>query len=218
MRERVSFLETTPPAQPFLTLYAFLTILHLVFSPFVNTMVRFQWLENLHGNEIMKIQVGGLADGLYNYRLTADSTLLGLDERFQGQVNVDATVEKSGTQVFLSAEVKTDASFVCDRCLSPFLSPLKSSYRMYYVAEESGDYRVDPSELQIVPPGFSVIDLHEDVRQTVLLSVPLKVLCSETCKGLCPHCGTNWNLNSCTCEELTADSRWEQLKRLKKQA
>jgi uncharacterized protein len=89
---------------------------------------------------------------------------------------------------------------------------------MYYVTEESPDRQIDPAELQIMPPGFSVIDLHDDVRQTVLLSIPLKVLCSEDCKGLCPHCGANWNLGSCNCEENAVDPRWEQLAKLKRQA
>ena len=165
----------------------------------------------------MKIQVGGLADGIYSYRLAADSASLDLDERFNNQVVVDATVEKSGTQVFLSAEVVANASFECDRCLSPFLSPLRSSYRMYYLAEGSADSTINSLELQIVPPGFSVMDLHDDVRQTVLLSVPFKLLCSERCKGLCPHCGANCNLGSCNCKEQAVDPRWEQLIRLKKQ-
>ena len=165
----------------------------------------------------MKIQVGGLADGIYNYRLAADSASLDLDERFNNQVVVDATVEKSGTQVFLSAEVVANASFECDRCLAPFLSPLRPSYRMYYVTEENADTNIDSLELQIVPPGFSVIDLYDDVRQTVLLSVPFKLLCLERCKGLCPQCGINWNLESCNCEEQAVDPRWEQLIRLKKQ-
>ena len=165
----------------------------------------------------MKIQVGGMADGIFSYHLTADSASLNLDERFNNQVVVDATVEKSGTQVFLSAEVIASASFECDRCLAPFLSPLRSSYRMYYLTEESAENTMDPLELQIVPPGFSVIDLHDDVRQTVLLSVPFKLLCSERCKGLCPHRGTNWNLGSCNCEEQSVDPRWEQLIRLKTQ-
>jgi uncharacterized protein len=172
--------------------------------------------QNLHGLGTMKIQVGGMADGIYRYQLAADPASLDLDERFNSQVVVDATIEKSGTQVFLSAEVVAHASFECDRCLAPFLSPLKSSYRMYYLTEERSDSNVDPLELQIVPPGFSVIDLHDDVRQTVLLSVPFKLLCSEGCKGLCPRCGTNWNMGSCDCEEHAVDPRWDQLVRLKK--
>jgi uncharacterized protein len=166
----------------------------------------------------MKIQVGGLADGVYAYRLSGDPHSLGLDERFQSTVAVDATVEKSGTQVFLSAKVMTEALFACDRCLSPFRADLESSYQMYYLTEEGADRLIDPAELQIVPPGFSVIDLRDDVRQTVLLSVPLKVLCTEDCKGLCPHCGANWNLAPCECEQSAVDTRWEQLSKLKRQA
>jgi uncharacterized protein len=164
----------------------------------------------------MKIQVGGLSDGLYSFKLAEDPTSLGLDTRFRDQVVVDASVEKSGTQVFLSARVTTRASFECDRCLTPFDSPIESSYRMYYVLEGSADSNIDPLELQVMPPGFSVIDLQDDVRQTVLLSVPLKNVCRDQCKGLCPRCGINWNNESCTCEETIADSRWDSLLGLKK--
>ena len=165
----------------------------------------------------MKIQVGGLSDGVFHFSFAVDSTTLGLDEHFRDQVVAKARLEKSGSQFFLSTNIEALGSFECDRCLTPFPSPLASSYRMYYVTQEGADKSVDPAELQIVPPGFSVIDLSEDVRQTVLLSVPLKVLCSENCRGLCPHCGINLNAATCTCTEKTVDTRWEQLSKLKKQ-
>ena len=165
----------------------------------------------------MKIQVGGLSDGVYQYVITSDSSSLELDSHFPNQVIAEVTVEKSGTQIFLAAKVSTNGSFECDRCLTHFSFPLRSSYRMCYVTEGGADSQVDPSELQIVPPGFSVIDLSEDVRQSVLLSVPLKLLCTENCKGLCPHCGTNLNSGICTCTQNAVDTRWEKLNQLKKQ-
>lgn len=165
----------------------------------------------------MKIQVGGLSDGIYQYTLAEDATSLELGDHFADQVIANVTVEKSGTQIFLAATVSVNGLFECDRCLTPFSSPLRSSYRMYYVTEGGADRQIEPSELQIVPPGFSVIDLSEDVRQTVLLSVPLKLLCTENCKGLCPHCGRNLNSGTCTCTQNAVDTRWEQLIKLKKQ-
>lgn len=165
----------------------------------------------------MKIQVGGLSDGVYEYTLATDAASLELGSHFQERIVVNVTVEKSGSQVFLKAAVSAGASFTCDRCLTPFLSPLASSYRMCYVAEGSTHGSIDPAELQVVPAGFSVIDMSDDVRQTVLLSVPLKLLCSESCRGLCPHCGINLNLGTCTCTEHSVDPRWEQLIKLKKQ-
>lgn len=165
----------------------------------------------------MKIQAGGLSDGVYEYTLAEDATSLNLGGAFKDQVIVNVKVEKSGTQIFLKARVSVQGAFECDRCLTPFGSLLTSSFRMCYVTEGNADSGIDPAELQIVPPGFSVIDLSDDIRQTVLLSVPLKLLCREDCKGLCPHCGVNLNFRSCTCSESSVDPRWEQLMRLKKQ-
>lgn len=165
----------------------------------------------------MKIQVGGLSDGVHEYTLVEDASSLGLDGHFKDQVFANVTVEKSGSQIFLKAGVSVQGSFECDRCLTPFGSLLTPSYRMYYVTEANIDSSIDPAEVQVVPPGFSVIDLSDDIRQTVLLSVPLKLLCRENCKGLCPHCGINLNAETCACSETSVDPRWEQLGRLKKE-
>jgi len=67
----------------------------------------------------------------------------------------------------------------------------------------------------VISPGLSVIDVSEDVRQTLLLALPFKRVCREQCKGLCPHCGKNLNEAPCGCTESTDDSRWEKLKDLK---
>jgi uncharacterized protein len=54
--------------------------------------------------------------------------------------------------------------------------------------------------------------LLEDVlREQVLLSLPVRTLCKEDCKGLCPSCGANRNSQACTCEEGQTDPRWEAL-------
>src|ERR1700683_5209006 len=57
--------------------------------------------------------------------------------------------------------------------------------------------------------------LEDAVREQVLLAVPLKVICREDCKGLCPHCGTNLNLEQCSCSEPIEDPRWTALKDLR---
>ncbi len=202
----------------FLTLFDLMAIFSPVFLCFIE--IEADWwvfFINLDGRVNMKIQVGGLSDGIYQFALAEDATSLELDGQFKDQVSANVTVEKNGAQIFLKAGVSAQGAFECDRCLTPFVSRLASSFRMYYVVGETADSRIDPAELKIVPPGFSVIDLSDDIRQTVLLSVPLKLLCREECKGLCPHCGVNLNFRTCTCSETSVDPRWEQLMRLKKQ-
>jgi len=54
--------------------------------------------------------------------------------------------------------------------------------------------------------------LEDAVREQVLLSVPLKVVCREECKGLCPTCGKNRNAESCGCAPPLGDPRWSALK------
>jgi len=162
----------------------------------------------------MKIQVGGLSEGLHEYHFSSTSSELALAENFSDDVVVDVALEKAGTQLFLSASIHAMGKFQCDRCLNEFEVPLPSSYTMYYFEEGADQANFDPAEVQIIHPGTSVIDLTEDVRQTILLSVPLKLLCSETCEGLCPHCGANLNTESCTCAETFVDTRWEKLRSL----
>ncbi|MFH1619076.1 MAG: DUF177 domain-containing protein, partial [bacterium] len=49
------------------------------------------------------------------------------------------------------------------------------------------------------PETVELIDLSEVIRQAVLLTLPLKQLCSEKCKGLCQVCGENFNDGTCSC-------------------
>ena len=58
--------------------------------------------------------------------------------------------------------------------------------------------------------------LLEDVlREQVLLALPLKAICRDDCRGLCPHCGRNLNHEQCTCAEPIEDPRWSALKDLR---
>lgn len=163
----------------------------------------------------MKIQLGGLSEGTHDYHFSAAGADLGIGPGFRTPVTVSATAEKTGNEVFLNATVEAQVSFVCDRCLTEFEKTLAPHYRMIYVFEGAEADRFDPSEVQVISPSLSVIDIADDIRQALLLSVPLKLLCSESCKGLCPRCGINWNLATCSCRDVRDDQRWEALKKLR---
>jgi uncharacterized protein len=57
--------------------------------------------------------------------------------------------------------------------------------------------------------------LEDALREQVLLALPLKVICREDCKGLCPHCGANLNDGQCSCADPPEDPRWTALKDLR---
>jgi uncharacterized protein len=162
----------------------------------------------------MKIQVGGLSEGDHEYRFRTDAGDIELGEEFAGQVTVEAILQKTGRQIALKAKIRAQGTFTCDRCTAPFDLKLTPEYRMFYVADGGDVGSLDPSEVQTIPAGLPIIDLTDDVRQTVLLSVPLKLLCRNDCRGLCPDCGTDLNTGTCSCTTEKADSRWDDLRGL----
>jgi uncharacterized protein len=163
----------------------------------------------------MKIQLGGLSEGVHQYQFNVAGADLDIGPGFRRPIVVSATVEKTGNQVFLTAFAEATGTFTCDRCLTEFDAVLTPRYTMVYLFEGAEADRFDRSEVQVIPYSLSVVDITDDVRQTFLLAVPLKLLCSESCKGLCPYCGANWNLASCTCRGVQNDQRWEALKNLR---
>jgi uncharacterized protein len=162
----------------------------------------------------MKIQIAGLSEGIHSFRFREPVAEVGLREEFHGDVTVDATLEKSGRQLFLKAEVKATGEFTCDRCTVPFSLPLQAVYQTYYVWDPKDADLMAETEVQVIPMGLPVIDLADDVRQTMVLAVPLKLLCSADCQGLCVRCGADLNKESCTCPPEGMDARWDTLRGL----
>ena len=160
----------------------------------------------------MRIQITGLSEGIHDYHFETTSSDLALGDQFAGPVIVDTKLDKSGRQILLRATIAATSSVQCDRCATPFTKDLAPSYQMYYVWDEPDADALDPSEVQVIPAGLSAITLDEDVRQTILLALPLKILCREDCKGLCPQCGKNLNNGPCSCNERENDPRWDQLR------
>jgi len=80
----------------------------------------------------------------------------------------------------------TSLTMECHRCLRRFDHRAASTdYIWEQVVRLSSD---------------EIIDLTEGVREEIMLNLPLKNLCSEDCKGLCPRCGKDLNEGPCGCE------------------
>jgi uncharacterized protein len=162
----------------------------------------------------MRIDISILSEGGHKLALTADPGEIGLGEQFHRQVCVALTLEKNNGQVHLKAEVETTGSFRCDRCADEFEEKLENRYQMLYTAGATDLGFYDPDEVQVVPPDLREIDIGDDVRQFIMLAVPQKLLCKESCLGLCPRCGRNLNRERCICAAKEVDPRWDKLRGL----
>ena len=79
---------------------------------------------------------------------------------------------------------------------------------------EDGEREVQDEDLDTSYYRDDQIDLNELLREQFYLALPMKPLCRDDCKGLCPQCGTNWNTGTCTCTTEWEDPRLAALKGL----
>ena len=93
----------------------------------------------------------------------------------------------------------------CDRCLSPVTLPVDAQFTHVVVTETAREQ--NDAEYLLAPD--AVLDLAEAVMTDLRLSLPTKILCSPDCKGLCPICGANRNLESCGCGDGAVTFQFE---------
>ena len=114
----------------------------------------------------------------------------------------------------LRAAYHGDFELLCARCVEPVPTPLSGSFDLIFRPQaadaDPGERAITPDETEIGYYEESGLSLEDVVREQVLLSLPSRTLCKEDCKGLCPRCGQNLNLETCNCNP-TSDPRWNAL-------
>ncbi len=109
----------------------------------------------------------------------------------------------------------------CDRCLAEYPLELDSPFRLTAVVqdvdtalEDRDALEIDPEDGELLELESPCLDLSELARQQLLLALPEKRLCRDTCAGLCPHCGVNRNESRCACAQVVVDSPFAALAKL----
>jgi len=171
-------------------------------------------MEPQRHNGAVRIRISQPSTGLHEYHLTSYPSDIGLESNFKKMVDIKVALDKTPRQIFLKAHIHSSGVFTCDRCVDEFEQHIENSYTMFYVYHDLDPGKYDAHEVQVISPDTAYIDLTEDIRQTIMLAVPLKLLCREECKGLCPRCGTNLNHEMCSCQVETENSHWQDLKDL----
>jgi uncharacterized protein len=118
---------------------------------------------------------------------------------------------------------QTRVRLSCSRCLKDFDMPVKSNFALTYTRElpdmkEASDE--EEVELRIEEIGLiyfrgEEIDLRDGIQQQVVMTFPLRRLCAETCRGLCPKCGADLNQGDCGCKHEPTTNKFAVLKNLK---
>ena len=135
-------------------------------------------------------------------------------------LEVRATAELVDGQIRIYGNLRTRIETVCARCLDSLTEEINRDFDLYYrpissapLDEEDVHLNADDTEIAFFEgDGLFLADV---LAEQVNLSLPMKVICSSDCRGLCPHCGANLNNEECRCEAVSGDTRMAPLARLK---
>jgi len=140
---------------------------------------------------------------------------------FTAPVVSDITAAREFDHIRVSGRVVTQVSLVCSRCLATYATDIDSSFTIFFrrgasheVVEEE---EIELSEQDLVSSTYSgdEIDLTHELGEQVAMEIPLKPLCGEGCKGLCPVCGTDLNQAACSCQREPISLKFSALKDFK---
>lgn len=134
-------------------------------------------------------------------------------------VQLSLEVQKLGADTFaVSGRMATKLEVECSRCVEPIDVPVEVRFDLRYVSATQntgeGEREVGEEDLATAYYREGMIDLIELMREQFVLALPMKPLCSETCRGLCPQCGLNLNTSQCDCAPAWEDPRLAPLKSL----
>ncbi len=103
--------------------------------------------------------------------------------KFKGPIRVKAYVSRITNAVTVELSLKGTFLLNCGRCLKEIEVGLDKEVRLNYPVDRF----------------IRNLDIDPDIREEIMLDYPLKPLCHEACKGLCPKCSKNLNEGGCSC-------------------
>lgn len=120
--------------------------------------------------------------------------------------------------VWVHGTVEAEVKSICARCMEPISTRVEDKLDLCYCpmnmitnrdgnstapSQTGGGFYEEPGPV-----------LSEVLQEQLMLSLPMRSLCDEKCRGICTQCGINLNQESCTCAGVFVDSRWEALRKL----
>lgn len=126
------------------------------------------------------------------------------------EVAVEGQVANSGRGLEITGSIRATIKHQCTRCLEDFTTFVEIPFSEFF--KETDVHELD-GEDYIAFQGDE-IDITDLLRDSIILAEPLRAICSESCRGICPKCGTNLNVSSCSCERFSVDPRLAALEKL----
>ncbi len=149
-------------------------------------------------------------DSGYELSLNSPANLFFDTVNVAGSLKAELSFTRNDEDIYVLGKASVRLKAECGRCLNQFELPVEVDIQTAFFPEE----KVGEDEDSYTYKGDS-IDVLPMLCEQLLLQMPLRTVCGEECKGLCPSCGKNLNKGGCGCSTDAVDGRFAVLKKLK---
>lgn len=129
------------------------------------------------------------------------------------EIKVEGELTNNGRVLKIKGVIHATAKYQCSYCLEEFITNVDIPFSEDF--QESSNEDIE-DEADVAYYNGDEIDIADLVRESMILAEPLKIVCSKSCRGLCPHCGINLNVAECSCNDNVIDPRLAVLSQLLK--
>ena len=159
----------------------------------------------------LRFQISDLLTSPGDARSEAASVLVSVDlpnASVLEPADIDLEMRSLTDGIVVRGSISSQARLTCNRCLTEWTQPVVATFdQVYRLHPEDAD-----DELPIEDRSW--IDLDAVVHDELSLGMPLAPLCKEDCRGLCPTCGTDLNVEPCAGHGEESDSPFASLRDL----
>ncbi|WP_167527598.1 YceD family protein [Desulfosarcina alkanivorans] len=144
------------------------------------------------------------------------------DIRFTRPVRLRLHAMLAGETIRIDGTVTTAVRMPCSRCLERFDLPLSADFSATAAPQQPSmndtgageDIELSADEMDVIGYSGDSVDLADEVAQQVIMALPFKPVCRDTCEGLCSQCGANLNQAPCRCPSRDEANPFAVLKTL----
>jgi uncharacterized protein len=144
-----------------------------------------------------------------------------MDAALNGPVTADFVLNHKGSDLQITGTLSTVMKLRCSRCAKETVRDLSAGFDLSYLPQP--DWPAQDIEVEIKYEDMDVafydgirFDVNLMVLEQIELSMPMKFVCKEDCKGLCFKCGTDLNEGACSCSREVLDARMGALLEFRK--
>lgn len=134
-------------------------------------------------------------------------------------------VKTAENDVYMDGMMYISASFTCDRCLVLFKQDFDAVFSYVFKLKDiaktqsyGADDDIEEAEAdddEGYPFDGVNIPVGDILMEQFELQLPMTMLCSPDCKGLCQSCGADLNKGHCSCKKETFSTTLAALKDIK---